>query len=63
MLEPDAKSGRTAATKTTEAESETNPFLTNEADSLWDSLAKHGKPVSKETLLRRIKAIKDKQGE
>lgn len=63
MLEPDAKSGRPAATKVTGPESETNPFLTNEADSLWNSLAKHGKPVSKETLLKRIKAIKDKQEE
>ncbi|WKN44379.1 hypothetical protein [Tunicatimonas pelagia] len=48
--------------QTTKQEPRVNPFLTDKADSLWDSLDKNAKPVSKETLLKRIENIK-KQNE
>ena len=35
-----------------------NPFLSEQADLLWDSLKQQGKPVSKETLFKRIKDMK-----
>ena len=37
-----------------------NPFLTDKADALWERLDKGGKPLSKEELLKRAKALKDK---
>ncbi|MFP4343016.1 MAG: hypothetical protein ACLFQO_21425 [Cyclobacteriaceae bacterium] len=39
--------------------SKTNPFLTDKADLLWESLDKNGKAVSKEDILKRIKDIKN----
>ncbi len=41
-------------------EGASNPFLTGKADSLWEHLSKDGKPVTKEALANRIKALKDK---
>jgi hypothetical protein len=38
-----------------------NPFLTDKADDLWRQLDKGGKPISKEELLERIKARKEKR--
>lgn len=39
-----------------------NPFLTDKSDELWARLNKEGKPVSKEELLKRVKALKEKKG-
>jgi hypothetical protein len=40
-----------------------NPFLTDKADDLWRQLDKGGKRVSKEELLERIRALKEKRGQ
>lgn len=37
-----------------------NPFLTNKADALWERLEKHGKPVTKDELVRRAKSSREK---
>lgn len=38
-----------------------NPFLSEKADELWNRLDKAGKPVSKEELLKRARALKEKK--
>jgi len=40
-----------------------NPFLTPQADALWERLDKQGKPVSKAELLRRARELRKKKGE
>lgn len=35
-----------------------NPFLTPQANALWEKLDKEGKPVSKEELKKRIEELK-----
>ena len=37
-----------------------NPFLLNRADELWNRLDKSGKHISKEELLKRANASKEK---
>jgi hypothetical protein len=37
-----------------------NPFLTDRADALWESLDKQGKRLTKDELLKRSKIIKEK---
>lgn len=37
-----------------------NPFLSNQADDLWNNLKKDGKPILKEELLKRIKEAQSK---
>lgn len=38
-----------------------NPFLTDRADALWEKLSKGGRRLSKEELLKRAKALKEKK--
>jgi hypothetical protein len=38
-----------------------NPFLSGRADELRDRLDKGGKPISKEELIKRAKALKEKK--
>jgi hypothetical protein len=35
-----------------------NPFLTEQADKLWDRLEKQGKSVSKDELMKRANKLK-----
>jgi hypothetical protein len=35
-----------------------NPFLTEQADKLWDRLEKKGKSVSKDELMKRANKLK-----
>ncbi len=47
-------------TETKDERNRENPFLTDKADALWARLDKNGKPVSKDELVKRANALKEK---
>lgn len=38
-----------------------NPFLTDQADALWEVLDKGGTPVTKQEILEKMKSMKSKR--